>query len=422
MRKKMTEKFQTVRGMRDFLPEQMRLKQWIEDTCRRVFESYGFEPLQTPVVEDFGLLTKKGSGGEAIKEEIYYFKDKGERELGLRFDFTVPLGRVVASNPTLPKPFRRYQIGPVYRYGRPQAKRYREFTQADADILGVAGIKADFECISIACEIMQELGLNFFIVLNSRPLLEEIALACQVPNEKVADCFRCIDKLDKIGESGVKEELEKIGIAPKILDVLKSNDLEKVKSLLKNPEPAEKMQELLELVKQNGLQSFVRLDLSIARGLDYYTGTVFEVKVESGPSVGGGGRYDKLVELYGGQKTPAVGFSFGIDRLLDTLENTKKIPPKAQVLIMALSENQVSAVFKTAQSLRKTGINVEVDLLLRGVSKNAEAAKKKGVRFLVLIGENEQKKGIMTIKDLNENSQFELKNNPESVLELKRRL
>ncbi len=415
----MTEKFQTVRGMRDFWPEQMRKKQWLEDVCRQVFERYGFEPLQTPIVEDFGLLAKKGSGGEAIKEEIYYFRDKGDRELGLRFDLTVPLGRVVASNPVLTKPFKRYQIGTVYRYDRPQAKRYREFTQADVDILGASSMLAEFECIAIAAEIMQQLSLNFYITLNSRPLLEEIAKACSVKPEQMKDCFRCLDKLDKTSAKEVEEELKKCDINPKIVSVLQKNSLKEVKSLIKNKKPVEELEQLLELLKQNKLEKFVKLDFSLARGLEYYTGTVFEVKTEQGPSVGGGGRYDQLVELYGGQPTPAVGISFGIDRLLDAIENRKTVPPKAQVLVMAISSEQTELALQTCQSLRKIGINTEFDLLQRSVSKNQEYAKKKGLRFLVIVGENEEKNGAVSVKDLKENTQFELVNSPDAFGKLK---
>jgi histidyl-tRNA synthetase len=191
--------YQTVRGMRDFLPEQAKKKQYIEDCCRRAFEKYGFEPLQTPAVEEFKLLAKKGSGGEAIKEEIYYFKDKGERELGLRFDLTVPLARVMATNPQLIKPFKRYQIARVWRYDRPQAKRYREFTQADADIVGVKGIEADFEIMQVAVEVMRKLELEFEIKVNNRMLLEELALKKGIKKEQVKDAFRLIDKLDTRG-------------------------------------------------------------------------------------------------------------------------------------------------------------------------------------------------------------------------------
>jgi histidyl-tRNA synthetase len=176
----------------------------------------------------------------------------------------------------------------------------------------------------------------------------------------------------------------------------------------------------MELLKQNSLEKFVRLDFSLARGLEYYTGTVFEVKVEEGPSVGGGGRYDKLVELYGGSPTPAVGISFGVDRLLDAIESKKTVPPKALVLVCAFSSNQTESALQACQLLRKTGINAELDLLQRNVSKNSEYAKKKGIRFLAIIGENEEKNGTVLIKDFRENRQFELKNSAAGLAELQK--
>jgi len=209
----MSEKFQTVRGMRDFLPEQAVKKQFIEDACRKAFEKYGFRPLETPIVEEFKLLAKKGGGGESVKEEVYYFKDKSGRELGLRFDLTVPLARVVATNPQLPKPFKRYQISDVYRYDRPGASRYRRFTQADIDIVGSASMLADFECIAVSAEILNSLGLKFKIRISNRNLLEEIALCCGVEKGSVKDCFRCLDKLDKIGKEGVAKEMRKKNIS-----------------------------------------------------------------------------------------------------------------------------------------------------------------------------------------------------------------
>src|SRR3989338_10408979 len=162
--------FQNARGTRDTMPEEMIRFQYVIDVIKRIYEKYGFDPLDTPVFEEWGLLSAKQGGGEEIKQEIYYFKDKSERELGLRFDLTVPLARVVASNPQLQKPFKRYQFGPVYRYDRPGAKRYRSFTQADADIVGSASVLADFECIALACGAMKKLGLEFFVRVSNKKL------------------------------------------------------------------------------------------------------------------------------------------------------------------------------------------------------------------------------------------------------------
>lgn len=405
--------FQTVRGMRDFLPEQARKKKFIESVCRRVFESYGFQPIETPVIEELALLAKKGSAGEEIEKEIYSFKDKGDRDLGLRFDLTVPLARVAASNSQLRMPFKRYQIERVYRYDRPQAKRYREFTQADIDILGSESMLAEFECIAIASEICQKLGLEFSIAINSRKLLEQAAAYCGVQKEKIADCFRIIDKLEKIGEDGVKKELKETGIDAKILGLIKEKNLKKIEELLveKNLdlEGLNDLETLMDLLKREKLDKFVELDLSLARGLAYYTGTVFEVRVKEGPSIGGGGRYDELIGLYGNRKIPAVGISFGIDRILDTIEEKLEVPKETRVLVCYLNEKFQMNALNLAQELRRQGIGTELDLMDRNISKNLEYANKAGIELVALIGEKEAEKNSFTVKNMKTGEQKTLK-------------
>jgi len=403
-------KFQTVRGMQDFLPEKAAKKRWIETACKEVFESYGFQPLETPAVEEFGLLAKKGSGGEAIKEEIYYFKDKSNRELGLRFDLTVPLARVAANNLQLGRPFKRYAIGRVFRYDRPGEKRYRSFTQADWDILGSSSPLADFEIIQVAIEVMKKLGFKkgeFKVKINSRPLLEEIAICCGVPKTKIVDCFRCLDKLDKKGKDGVEKELKKKGINTQILGQLSAGKLEKIK--VKNTAPLEELKLLMRLLEKNGLGKFVEVDLSLARGLEYYTGTVFEVKMEKGPSVGAGGRYDKLVEAYGGQSTPAVGCSFGVERLLDSLGERVKIDSAVKVFVVPVGEKAVEKCVGIAAKIRALGIGCEMDLMNRGIGKNIQYADRKGIPFVAIVGENELKAKELTLKDLKSGKQKKVK-------------
>jgi histidyl-tRNA synthetase len=401
-------KFQTVRGMRDFLPEQARKKQAIEDLIRREFEAYGFEPLETPIVEDFALLAAKGSAGEAIKEEIYYFKDKSERELGLRFDLTVPLARIVANNPQLAKPFKRYQIEKVYRYDRPGAKRYREFTQADADVIGSNSILADFECIALACKIMKKLELNFYIKISNKGLLEQIGLACEIEKEKLDNCFRSIDKLEKIGNSEVCKELEEKGICTKILDLIRENDLKKIEKIVKDKKGFNELKELLDYCEQAALQKFVKFDSSLARGLEYYTGNIFEVSCE-GISVGGGGRYDKLIETYGGPATPAVGISFGIDRLVDSLEGKEICRQKTQLLIIPIGSEAAKKSLCIAGELRSLGLNVENDLMQRNLAKNMDYANKKKIPFVAIIGENELKQGELILKNMQSGKQEKIK-------------
>lgn len=417
---KKMEKIQTVRGMRDFLPEKAAKKQWIEQKCRQAFERYGFAPLETPAVEDFKLLSQKGSGGQAIKEEIYYFKDKSQRELGLRFDLTVPLARVMASNPQLPKPFKRYQIGQVYRYDRPGEKRWRAFTQADWDIVGSKGTTADFEAIAVAIDTMKELGLKkgeFKVKINNRKLLEEIALCCNVAKEKVTECFRCLDKQDKIGQEGVKKELKEKGISPKILENLNQKKLKSLK--MKDVEPLKEIQELTQTLKKNKMSEFVEIDLSLARGLEYYTGLVFEICVKNCPSVGGGGRYDNLVESYGGQKTAAVGGSFGIDRLLDLLEDRIKLEPKTRVFVAAVGKEMQEKALELTQKIRSQGINASTDLNQRGISKNLDYANRLGIPFVVIIGEKELKAKQFTLKEMKTGKEKKLKfSNLKKLVEL----
>ncbi len=402
-------KFQSVRGMRDLLPEQAKKKQFIEDVLRKEFEAYGFEPLETPVVEDFELLAAKGGAGEAIKEEIYYFKDKSDRELGMRFDLTVPLARVVANNPQLVKPFKRYQIGKVYRYDRPGQKRWREFTQADADIVGSSSIMADFEIVALAYKAMKNFGLKFVIKISNKQLLEEIGIATGVPKEKLNDCFRSLDKMDKISAEGVKKELDDKKIPAKILGVIKENDLKKIESIVKDKKGLNELKELLDYCKQSGLGEFIRFDASLARGLEYYTGNVFEIVVENGPSVGGGGRYDNLIELYGGPKTPAVGISFGVDRLLDMLEGKELCRANTKLLVIPIGLEAGKESLRIARELRSLGLNVENDLMQRSLSKNMEYASKKGIPFVAIIGENELKAKELTVKNLSTGKQEKIK-------------
>ncbi|MBI4052661.1 MAG: histidine--tRNA ligase [Candidatus Diapherotrites archaeon] len=392
------EKFQAIRGMRDILPEQARKKLFLEGLARRIFEKYGFQPMQTPVVEDFALLAKKGSGGEAIKEEIYYFKDKSERELGLRFDLTVPLARVIATNPQLPKPFKRYQIERVYRYDRPGAKRYREFTQADADIIGVKSVFADFELIALAAEFFSEINVDFYIRLNNRKLLEAVAQANGVEERQIKDCFRSLDKLEKIGEEEVRKELEQKGISDKIIETLKKNDFEGLPKDVKEKDGFKELKELLDLLEENGLSKKVKVDLSLARGLEYYTGNVFEVS-SAGISCGGGGRYDNLIESYGGSPTPAIGISFGIDRLLDVVEEKLGVENPVKFFVIPIGKTQKECL-KIVQEMRRLGLNTDIDLVGRGISKNLEFASKQGIKFAIIAGEDELQKKELAVKNL----------------------
>ncbi len=407
-------KFQTVRGMRDYLPEEMVKKQFIEDTCRQVFELYGFLPWQTPVVEDFKLLSAKSAGGEEIRKEIYCFKDQSGRELGLRFDFTVPLGRVMASNPQLPRPFKRYCIGTVYRYDRPGKGRYREFTQADIDITGTGSMLAETECISATIEVFRRLGLKAKVRLNNRKLLEELALCNGVKKAQVVDCLRSLDKLEKIGVKGVREELKKKKIDSSILGWMNGKALGEIEKEFKekkvNSKGLKEVKELLEYLKAAGLEKQAEFDLSIARGLEYYTGTVFEVKVGEGQSVGGGGRYDKLIELYGGRPEEAVGISYGVERICGLMGEKLALKPKKGIYLVPIGEKTALKALEMLQRIRsRAGVPAELDLKAGSVGKSLEFALKQGFPFVAFIGEKELEKSVLTVKDMEKRKEFEVK-------------
>ena len=396
--------FKTVRGMRDFLPEKARKKKFIEETCKRIFELYGFEPLETPIVEELTLLTKKGSAGAEIEQELYTFEDKAARKLGLRFDLTVPLARVVASNKQLAMPFKRYQIGRVYRYDRPQAKRYREFTQADVDIIGVSSVLAEFELIALSYDVVKALGIEACLTINSRRLLESLALASNVRKEQLKECFRVIDKAEKFGWSAVEKELEEKGICTELLDIVKRNDLnaaeEKIKEKKLSTKGLEEIKELMGYLKAQQLSEFVKFDLALARGLDYYTGIVMEMKIASGPSIGGGGRYDKLIGLYGSQDLPATGISFGVDRILDTIEEKLTCETATKVFVIPIGKEMIMEALELTQNIRKLGINAEFDLMQRGISKNLEYASKKGIPYVIILGQKELREKSFKLRDM----------------------
>jgi histidyl-tRNA synthetase len=393
--------FQPVRGMRDLVGQDALIQEFIEGNFRRVFASFGYAPLFTPAVENFDLFKIKGAAGEAIKEEIYYFKDKSERELALRFEFTASLARVAATT-QLKMPFKRYQIGEVYRYDRPQAKRYRAFTQADIDILGVAGLEAEIEVMQVIKDCFNSLRLKPKVIFNSRKLLQEILGKFALGKE--IEAMRILDKMDKLEKKDIKLMLEEKGIDSKVVELIEKNSLAEIEKIVGTESLGVKeIKEFTNLLKENNLD-FVKFDARLARGFEYYTGIVFEIKLDNGPSVGGGGRFDKLVSLYGGQSTPAVGVGLGVSRIFDYLKENGFVVGSQGLYLFGLNVDSTK-LFKTANDLRKEGIFVEVDLNSRNLSKNIEFAQKKGYKFVGIVGENEIKSNTITIKNIGNGEQ-----------------
>ena len=386
----------TPKGFRDFLPAESSGRAFLLEKIKLVLEKYGFEPLETPAIEYAETL--KGKYGEEEKL-IYEFEDGGGRAVALRYDQTVPLARVVAQYQDLPKPFKRYQIQPVWRAENPQKGRFREFLQVDFDTVGAKSLLADAEVIAAAFATLKEKAFKeFTIKINDRAVFQDLPPAA----------ISSIDKLKKIGEDGVFLELQnkgfKIGEARRVLDQVKQNTT------------TESINKLFQYLDQLGIsQEVYAFDPSLARGLDYYTGSIFEIEVDgySAGSVGGGGRYDELIGIFSKESIPAVGFSFGFDRLVEAAKELNLIPEaesKTKVLVTIFDENAGKQSLQLTSLLRNSGVNTECFLDTESkLEKQIKYADNKGIPFIALLGPGEIEKGVVTLKDLRSGKQEQLK-------------
>ena len=386
------------KGTRDFLPQDMVKRQFVIDVARKIFERYGFEPMETPAFEDWGVL--KAKGGEEVKNQIYYFKDKSERELGLRFDLTVGTARVIAENSDLPKPIKRYSIGKAWRYEEISKGRYREFMQADIDIIGIKEMTADAECIACIVDVLKELGLKDIKVrLNNRKTLSNFLKSIKLESKSEA-ILRALDKFDRIGEIGVEAELLKtidMKTSEKIMDFTKG----KVK--LSDDEGMNELKELQKLLKMLNVDAKIDIDYSLARGLGYYTGPVVEFMAGNyKKSVAGGGRYDNLIGVYGAD-LPATGLSIGIDRIVDVLDELRLFKvgkTNVQCFVAAVNKDVFEKAIEISQNIRKAGINCAIDLQLRSLSKNLEYCNSKGVPKMIIVGPKDLETNKVTIRNM----------------------
>lgn len=399
-------------GFRDYGPADAIIRQRLLEKVRKTFEDFGFDPLETPAVERTEVLT----GGERESAKII-FNIRGSKEKrsdsSLRFDLTVPLARFISANPDISKPFKRYQIGQVWRGESPQAGRYREFLQADADIVGSSSLGADAEIIALIYGVFINLGIqNFLIKINDRKLLDGLPVFAGFPASKLGDVLRTIDKKDKIGEAAVRKELTplvKKKAADKIMD-------EFLKTGIPSSDSMKKLNALLELLDAMGVEKDKRmLDFSVVRGLGYYTGPVFEAMLTRLPqrgSVAGGGRYDTLTVAFTGEKLPSVGVSFGVDRLLAALDELgllKKKPTVTKVLILNLLPEASKEYLALAKTLRAANINTAIYLGDdRAFQAQLAYAVKKEIPYVVMYGEDEKKKGVVRIKNLMTREQKEV--------------
>jgi histidyl-tRNA synthetase len=415
------------RGLRDLLPDQMLARQRMVDTIRRVYELYGFVPLNTPAVEFLDVLS--GSAGQETQQSIFRVTNPENEALGLRFDLTVPLARVIAQYKDLPRPFRRYQVSPVWRADKPDKGRYREFTQFDLDSVGVESEVADTEIIAGMCDTLSALNVGRYLVrFSSRAVLNLLLDFAGIPADQGADVFRVLDKLDKVGIEKIRLELMQ-GYKDESGDTIRGVGLTKdqvakiEKFLAIKGTRREVLDQLREIFDPAGLANVqaisdhlyslgydddrVSLDLSIARGLAYYTGPVFEAILLDAPQFGsvfGGGRYDNLVMRFLGEAIPAVGASIGVDRLLAALTHLGTIgkdKATARVLVVNMDPALTDDYLHMTWELRRAGIPTELYIgTAKGPGKQLKYADQYEIPIVLLYGSNEKQQGIVTIKDM----------------------
>jgi len=443
-------KTQPARGMRDFLTEDVRKREYVIGVIKEVYERYGFEPLETPAVENIEtLMGKYGEEGNQLIFKILkrgVHEGTGEADLALRYDLTVPLARVVAEyRDKLPKFFKRYQIQPVWRADRPARGRFREFYQCDVDVLGSRSMMVEAEICAAASEVLTKLGFNDFCVrLNHRKALTGILAVAGVPLESHDAALIALDKLDKIGPDGVRKEFAGRGInevaGDRLLNFFSDlNSLEHAAEIVAEDELHEalnravlgrlvefvsdnelgaagvaELQSILDFTDAMGIANRIKIDPSIARGLSYYTGAIMEINVKDlAGSLGGGGRYDNLVGMFLGQDIPACGFSLGLERILVVMSERAMFPAEAgtasaDVMVSIWDDEHISESLVLAQELRLAGLRVDLYPEPEKLGKQFKFASSRGVPFVAVIGDEEREKRQVSIKDMQNGQQHSL--------------
>lgn len=447
-------KTQPARGMRDFLPEDVRRREYVIGVIREVYERYGFEPLETPAIENIETLT--GKYGEEGNQLIFKILKRGVHEstgvadLALRYDLTVPLARVVAEyRDKLPKFFKRYQIQPVWRADRPARGRFREFYQCDVDIVGSRSMLVEAEICAAAGEVLTKLGFTEFIIrLNHRHALAGLLMAAGVAGDKHEAALISLDKLDKIGRAGVAKEFADRDIdataGSRLLDFFAElPSLEEAAELTSGGDPVKKrsaknaailgrlvefigdneigaravdnLRSIMKFAEAEGVAARIEIDPTLARGLSYYTGAIMEINVaDLQGSLGGGGRYDNLIGTFLGEALPACGFSLGLERIIVVMTERQMFPEAlvsspADVLMSIWDESSRSESVTLAQELRKQGLRVDLFPEADKIGKQFKYASGRGIPFVAVIGEEERNRGEVSIKNLGSGDQQSVK-------------
>jgi histidyl-tRNA synthetase len=420
------------RGMRDFLPDDVRRRQYVIGVIADVYQRYGFEPLETPAAENIEtLMGKYGEEGDRLIFRILKRGEEaaqGQADLALRYDLTVPLARVVAEyRATLPRFFKRYQVQPVWRADRPQKGRFREFYQCDVDAIGSASPVVDVEMCAAACDVLQKLGFDDFeLIINHRVLLSALLRGAGIPPDQQPDALVVLDKLDKIDEQAAGKELVERGVseanAARLFGWVEARRRPDwfdwiTEQFTVTPEERTGLQNLraiMSLAEHTSAAAHLRLQPSLARGLSYYTGAIFEIKVKDlAGSLGGGGRYDNLIGMFLGDPVPACGISLGLERILVVMGERDMFPASlaatsAEVMVTIWNSDRTVDAIRLAGELRAAGLRVDVYPEADKIGKQFKYASSRNIRYVAIVGDDEAAKGEVAVKNLASGEQVSL--------------
>jgi histidyl-tRNA synthetase len=407
-----------VKGTYDFVGATQALRRRVQTVMREVFELYDFDEMESTILTDLDILTSKYAGGDEILKEMYTLVDQGGRELGLRYDLTIPFAKVIAEKPGMELPYRRYEMGKVFRDGPVKRGRLREFLQCDVDVVGAEGPEIEAELMLIATEVFSRLGIPIVLRWNNRLFLAEVLASIGVPAEEWTSVMLTLDKIAKIGEAGIVQELCDKGLdAAVICKIVELAGMEQpsfaevsLKFGVVETRGAEEVLALQRIIDRLELGGVCVFDPFLSRGLSFYTGTVYEIfdaNNEYASSLGGGGRYDKIIAKLIGRDDrsyQAVGLSFGMESIMEMLKDRPAEPALPAVIVLPIGDTAPEAL-KTAAMLRSSGIRTAVETGRRKLKKSLATAAVRGIRYVILIGTDEVADGKVMLKDMKEAAQ-----------------
>lgn len=408
-------KIQNVKGCNDYLPQEQKIRNYINDKLKETFLEFGYQSIETPILCYYDMLIDKYDENNDLVKEIYKLTDQGKRELGLRYDLTVPFAKFIALNKNqIRLPFKRYEIAKVFRDGPVKLGRDREFTQCDVDVVGLSGQMIEAECLNLYVNAFQKLGIEIEIEYNSRNLMKGLILDCSVEEDKISPVITIIDKMDKLSKDEFKETLQKTGLNDNqiekllqlfTLSLLELNEKYQDTNIKELKIGLEELNSLNCYINSLNIDKYCKFTPTLARGQDYYTGNVFEVYEKArklSSSIGGGGRYDNMITNYIGDGNiyPAVGISFGLSSIYELLKNNEEISNKTDIQIYLIPMETEAYTLKIANELRKKNIHVTIEMNKRKIKKCFEWADKQSIPYVIVIGENEIKTNHFMLKNM----------------------